>query len=424
MRTTPEEIKKSLFALTTRGIKYDLDRIRSAVEYIGNPQHGYPSIHVAGTNGKGSTCAFIESILRAAGLTTGLFTSPHIVDFEERFRIDGVPVRENEWVAVYTDLREVIAHCHLTFFEATMLMASELFRRRNVDCAIFETGLGGRLDATNILKPKVTVLTKIAMDHADYLGDTIEMVAAEKLGIVKSGTPLVAVEPDNPDIREMIRATCDRSESDLLFISNDSGAYDGNYAEEHQTLFVHNGVTFRTKMAGAYQVMNAKCAIEAVQRSGFTVLPEEVKKGVAETVLPCRFEIRTVGDKTAVFDVAHNPDAAEKLCATLKAIFPDLQICFVAGIMKDKDYATMMALYCGVANHIICTQPSTDRAASAERLAEEVDSCETTVCSVVGEAVATALQRPEQVVCITGSFFTAGEAVTYIRELQVPAAEI
>jgi dihydrofolate synthase / folylpolyglutamate synthase len=416
MHVTPEEIKKSLFALTTQGIKYDLDRIRSAAGYIGNPQNAYPSIHVAGTNGKGSTCAYIESILRAAGLTTGLFTSPHIVDFEERFRIDSVPVGESQWVSVYSDLREVINRYHLTFFEATMLMASVLFERRKVDCAIFETGLGGRLDATNILKPQVTVITNIAMDHVDYLGDTIEMVATEKLGIVKRNTPLVAVEPDNPDIREMIHTTCDRSESDILFIGNDSGACCID-EKEHQTLFVHNGLTFRTKMAGGYQIVNAKCAVEAVRRCGFTVHPEDVEKGIAETVLPCRFEIHTVGNKTAVLDVAHNPDAAEKLCTTLKEHFHGRRICIVAGIMKDKDYTAMMALYSGVADHIICTQPSTERAAPAWLLAEVSTGCETSVCPEVNQAVVTALQRPEHVVCITGSFFTVGEAVTYLSDL-------
>ena len=414
MMPSPEQIKKSLFALTAKGIKYDLDRIRAAAKQIGNPHDSYPSIHVAGTNGKGSTCAFIERILRSAGYSTGLFTSPHIVRFEERFRINGKPVKESEWVDSYFQVKEIVEACQLTFFEATMLMAGVLFKQHQIDYGIFETGLGGRLDATNILHPIVTVVTNIALDHADYLGSTLIEVAREKLGIVKKGVPLVAAEPSVRNIRDEMLVTCKEKCSECTFVNSSGAGYVFN-SETGVADFLHEGMSYSMKMAGEYQVINAKCAIEAVHRCGEKISENVIRKGIGETTLRCRFDKYVIGDKTFIFDVAHNPDAVEQLCITLKKTFPSEKICFVTGIMKDKNFSAMLSEYDKIALHIICTKPSTERAASAELLFAALKSDKKSKCSDIGTAIASVKKRPEKIICVTGSFYTVGEALTFLQ---------
>jgi dihydrofolate synthase/folylpolyglutamate synthase len=413
MNQTPEQIKQSLFALTARGIKFDLDRIAAAVREAGNPQDCYRSLHVAGTNGKGSTCAFIESVLRGAGYTTGLFTSPHIVDFEERFRINGVPVEEAEWLEIYHDQRHLIDRYHLTFFEVAMLVAVELFRRRGVDRAVFETGLGGRLDATNILLPDITVITRIAMDHQEYLGNTLPDVAAEKLGIVKNGIPLVAVEPEDAEVKKLFLETCERKGAPCIFVVEKSVG--GIHETESGTDFHFRNTEFSTRLQGRYQAVNAACAIEAILQTGPALQMSTVQKGIRETSLSCRFECREIEEKTVILDVAHNPDAVATLCETLRRRFPDAPVCIVAGIMSDKDFPAMIKAYLSVSEHLIFTRPATERAAAAEVLAREVPERRRTVRHDVATAVEEGLKRPEHIVCITGSFYTVGEAVRYLR---------
>ena len=410
MRRSAGQIRKSLFALTTKGIKYDLDRISAAAASIGNPQKACPAFHVAGTNGKGSTCAFIESVLRAAGYATGLFTSPHITDFEERFRINGRMIGEEEWVAVYHDLEQCIAVNNLTFFEATMLIGSEVFRRRGVEWAVFETGLGGRLDATNILRPQVSVITRVSMDHREYLGNTIGEVMTEKLGIVKETVPLAAVDPETPDLRKLIQTICGERNAPFTMVSAQQGAKVCSTAPPVGTSFVHDGHIYTSRLAGDYQAENALLAITAIRSAAIGIKPENLQKGIAEAYLPGRFQQLRISGKTVVFDVGHNPDAAAVLCRTLRRRYPGKSICFVAGIMADKEYPEMLREYGAVARHIICTRPDTGRAATAEMLASHLSGVSCSVCPAVGGAFDAALRRPEEVVCVTGSFYTVGEA--------------
>ncbi|MBN1759288.1 MAG: bifunctional folylpolyglutamate synthase/dihydrofolate synthase [Chitinispirillaceae bacterium] len=409
MNRTPEQIRQSLFALTTRGIKYDLERISAAAVALGNPQNSCPSYHVAGTNGKGSTCSYIESILRKAGYRTGLFTSPHLVRFEERFRINGEMVETSEWVEVYHDLERHIADNRLTFFEATMLMAAECFRRRNIDWAVYETGLGGRLDATNILRPRVSIITRVAMDHHEYLGNTLPEVFREKLGIVKETVPLVIADPGEPDLRSMAQTVCMQRKAHCTFIS----ANDAYEIRETSggTSFIHHGTSFTTRMTGGYQVENALLAISAIARAKTSVSRETMQAGIADAFIPGRFERITAGKKTVVLDVAHNPAAAAELCRTLRRFFPDSSLCFVVGIMADKEYPAMLRSYTAVAQHIILTRPATERAATPEALAADLPSTLYSIVDRVGEAVKCAFRREEAVLCITGSFYTVGEAM-------------
>ncbi|MBN1575576.1 MAG: bifunctional folylpolyglutamate synthase/dihydrofolate synthase [Chitinispirillaceae bacterium] len=420
MHRSPEQIRQSLFSLTSKGINYDLERITAAADRSGNPHNAYPSIHVAGTNGKGSTCAFIETVLRGAGFTTGLFTSPHIVAFEERFRMNGKMVAEEEWIDVYYQQQTIIESYHLTFFESGMLIASELFRRRGVEWAVFETGLGGRFDATNILRPRVSVITRLAIDHREYLGDTLAEIAREKLGIVKERTPLVAADPDDPGLHRLIEATCRAKEAPCTFVAESDASEIAS--DNHGAAFHRNGIPYATRLAGRFQIVNALCAIEAIGQSGLTIDADIVQKGIAGAFLPGRFQRLAVSGKTVILDVGHNPDSAAVFVETLRSRFPGKPVCLVAGIMADKDYPAMIALYAAVARHIIFTKPKTDRAAAAETLAACLPEDRRTVCPDVGEAVRTAMNREEAVVCVTGSFYTVGEATAELGNMGLSPA--
>ncbi len=413
MESSPESIRQSLFKLTSRGIKYDLQRIASAADRAGNPHTAYRSVHVAGTNGKGSTCAYIESVLRAAGFRTGLFTSPHISAFEERFRIDGEMVKEEEWVAVYNDQRSIIEFFKLTFFEATMLMATELFRRRGVEWAVFETGLGGRLDATNIITPRVCVITRLAIDHRQYLGNTLAEIAAEKLGIVKENTPLIMERPVDENILESVESVCRSKKAPCLFVSIDDAQ--SVMEEMWGNRWCYHNLTWENRLPGRYQIINAMLAIEAILHSGERIDIYTIQKGIAGARIEGRFQQIILCGKTVIFDVGHNPDSAAALCATLRKRFPGRSVCFVTGIMADKDYSSMISIYDSVGSHIIFTNPKTERAAKAETLAKCLTENKRTICPDVGEALELALKRNEDVVCVTGSFYTVGEALERIK---------
>jgi dihydrofolate synthase/folylpolyglutamate synthase len=408
---TSDQIAQRLFSRTTHGIKLGLERMRTASQRLDNPQNEYKSIHVAGTNGKGSVCAYLESCLRRMGFTTGLFTSPHIVDFEERFIINGSPVSSEKWVGVYRDLEHIINELGLTFFEAATLIAFELFKREDVAWAIFETGLGGRLDATNILRPSVSVITKIAMDHMSFLGNDLASIAREKLGIVKQGVPLVMAEPPEPDIRKLALAWCMQNGSRCQFVS-ESMAQEAA-ASGSGPAFTWHDQKIKLPLAGRYQIQNALVAICAMSGAGFGDL-SVIAEGVQSAVLPARFQVLKMSEKTIVFDVGHNPDAAKSFAETLEAVFPDAAVCLVTGIMKDKDAAGMFELYCKKASRIILTRPEVERSADTGELRSKIPPWfKGNVVEIgrVGDAVDAALATEYDVVCIVGSFYTVGEGM-------------
>jgi dihydrofolate synthase / folylpolyglutamate synthase len=406
-----QQIALRLFSRTTHGIKLGLERMQTAAQRLDNPQNGYKSIHVAGTNGKGSVCAYLESCLRRMGFTTGLFTSPHIVDFEERFIINGTPVSSEKWVGVYRDLEQIINELGLTFFEAATLIAFQLFKRENVEWAIFETGLGGRLDATNILRPKVSVITRIAMDHMDFLGNDLAAIAREKLGIVKRGVPLVMAEPQEPDIRKLALVLCLQNGSQCQFVS-ESMAQEAA-ASSSGPAFTWHHQKFELPLAGRYQIQNALVAICAMSSAGFSDL-SVISEGVQSAVLPARFQVLKMGEKTIVFDVGHNPDAVKSFVNTLAAVFPDAAVCLVTGIMKDKDAAEMFEQYCKKASRIILTRPDVERSADTGELRSKLPAWfKGNVVEIgrVNDAVDAALASECGVVCVAGSFYTVGEAM-------------
>ncbi|HAJ79082.1 MAG TPA: hypothetical protein DCO75_04860, partial [Fibrobacteres bacterium] len=345
----PREIIDRLFSRTRHGIKLGIDRMLAASDEAGNPQNAYSSIHVAGTNGKGSVCAYMESVIRSTGFKTGLFTSPHIVNFEERFIINGNQVPTLKWLEVYCDVENIIEKYNLTFFEAITLIAFELFKREKVEWAIFETGMGGRLDATNIIVPRVSVISVIEMDHTEYLGKDLPSIAREKLGIVKKNVPLVMLKPPQSAIESLAIKRCDEMSAPCFMVSEDR---DGAYATNgNSTNFLYKGKKFTTTLNGRFQVKNAIVAIKALECAGFND-SASMADGIASTILPGRFQILELLNRIVVFDVGHNPNAAEAMADALKIRFDGLPMCFVTGIMKDKDIAGILSHYCGMATRL------------------------------------------------------------------------
>jgi dihydrofolate synthase/folylpolyglutamate synthase len=405
-------LAQRLFSRTTHGIKLGLERMQSAAVRFGNPQNSYASVHVAGTNGKGSTCASIEAVLRSQGYKTGLFTSPHIVSFEERFVIDGRPVSSGQWVDVYRDLESTIEDLDLTFFEAATLIAFELFKREHVGFAVFETGMGGRLDSTNVISPKVCAITRIAMDHMQFLGSDILSIAGEKLGIIKKGVPCIMAEPESKDVRDCAQAICREKQAHLEFANATKETRD-NKIGHSSVSFVYDNQRFELPLCGAFQVQNALVAIKTLSAVGITDM-EKTAAALEKAFLPGRFQVESVGAKKIIFDVGHNPDAAAAFTTALSQRFENRSICFVIGIMKDKDMAGMFEQYCKKADRIILTRPEGERSADTATLKSNIPEWYrggVQQSPVVGEAVEAALSSGEDVVCIVGSFFTVGEAM-------------
>jgi dihydrofolate synthase/folylpolyglutamate synthase len=419
---SPRQIKLRLFSLLNKGIKYDLARMFKAADLCGNPHNSYVSIHVAGTNGKGSTCACIESVLRRAGYKTGLYASPHIVDFEERFRINGANIDENTWFDVYKEQEKVINDLNLTFFEAATLMAFEIFKKAGVDYAIFETGMGGRLDATNIITPAVSVITKLALDHKEYLGGTLEAVAGEKLGIVKPGVPLVMSEPGNKRIKTLAVDKCAESGSDLTFVGiNADDVICGN--DGGGVSFYHDGRRYDLSLFGAHQAQNAALALSAVRKISDFSAGQALYDGLKSATLAGRFQVADINGRTAVLDVGHNPDAMTVLVDALEKRFPDRRVSFVFGMMADKDIGAALDILIPRASAFYFAEPKTERAAEPRVFVNLTDGKfggKRVVAQNVGEAVGMAVSDAgtDDVVCVTGSFYTVSEAMNTITSTQ------
>jgi dihydrofolate synthase / folylpolyglutamate synthase len=410
------EIAQRLFSRTTQGIKLGLERMQSAAKRFGDPQNSYATIHVAGTNGKGSTCAYIEAVLRSQGHTTGLFTSPHIVSFEERFIINGRPVSSGQWVDVYRDLESTIEELGLTFFEAATLIAFELFKREKVDFAVFETGMGGRLDSTNIIMPRACAITRIAMDHMAFLGNDLVSIAREKLGIVKKDVPCIMAEPQSQEVRELAQTICGENLARLEFVDVTKDVRDIETAGNGGS-FTYDNQRFVLSLAGTHQVQNALVAIKTLKSIGVHDL-QKMSGEMEKTFLPGRFHVVKHGRKTIVFDVGHNPDAALSFIETCSRRFAGAPVCLVIGIMKDKDMAGMFQQYCKTVKRIFLTRPEGERSAGTALLQSSVPTWfrgPIQEIPAVGEAVKAALTSPEKVIGIAGSFFTVGEAMTSLN---------
>ena len=417
MKRDYDDCLETMYGLRRFGIKLGLSTIGGILNGLGNPQDGYATIHIAGTNGKGSIAAALSAILMKAGYRVGVFTSPHLVRFNERICIDGEPIADDDVVGAYQRIQsQNRAGREPTFFEFSTAMALYEFGRRRVDWAVVETGMGGRLDATNMVRPKACVISNISVEHREYLGNTIAAIAAEKGGIIKPGTSVVtgvtqkaATDVLRAIAREKAAPFYRRGES-FRFRKTADGSFN-YYGIRH----VWKGL--RSGLSGDHQVENAALAVavcEVLNGSGSAEIdPVSIKNGLKQTHWPGRLEIVS-RRPLVILDGAHNLNAARVLATYLKTRLAGREITMVAGILDDKPYAAMLKTLLPHCSRVILTRPRISRALAPEVLrevaADIVDRID--IVPDVGQAVAQAIRQTadRNAVCIAGSLYVVGEA--------------
>jgi dihydrofolate synthase/folylpolyglutamate synthase len=418
-----------LLALEKFGIKFGLANIQTLVEALGRPDAHFKSLLIAGTNGKGSVTAMADCALRAAGLKVGRYTSPHLVRLEERFAIDGLPVETSVLVGLIEEMRGLIdgllANGALdsppTFFEVTTAIAFELFRRARVDVAVLEVGLGGRLDATNIVQPIASAVTSIDFDHEQYLGNTLAAIAAEKAGVLRRGIPVV-VGPVPGEARDVLVSMCELAGAE--FVEADAGVRLESTSSEGRT-----SMRLRTPkrdygwvplgLRGDHQVPNALVAVrllEELERQ-LPVTGASIAAGIRDVRWPGRLQmLEDPGGRRILLDAAHNPAGAWALARYLKREFPQ-PLPIVFGAMRDKDVPLMLRALLPAASMMVMTEPTTPRALGAEELAGIARRLSPGATVAVEPDSARALERAwEQcsVVCAAGSIFLVGNLLAGI----------
>ena len=404
------------------GMKLGLSNITKFLSYLGNPQHSFQSIHVAGTNGKGSTVAVLDSILVNAGIRVGVYTSPHLVDFRERIKINGKLIDKGYIADFINNNQKKIESLPITYFEAVTALAFSYFRDERVDVGIIETGLGGRLDATNVISPKVTVITNIAVEHTKWLGNKIREIAFEKAGIIKSGIPVITAA-QNHDARRIIRQVCEQNKSKLISVFDETQWAIKEITRDYTELdiFTRSNKYFSLKLnlPGRHQIENAICALIAAE-----LFEPYLKKRISPNAVALGFKNvkwegrlqRINSDPDIILDVAHNPAALERIGEYFREFYENTRIIAVFGILSDKDYNLMLKELDRLASVIILTRPMTDRAADPGLLADEIGKIRSNfeVIPKVRDAyqVAKNLCQSNEAILVTGSHFTVGEVLT------------
>lgn len=419
-----DPLASMLFPPLATGVEWGLERTVALLASVGNPHIRYPSLHIGGTNGKGSVSATLSSVLREAGLRVGLYTSPHLCSFAERIQVDGRPVEAEALLETAGELREHFVRLAPTFFEAATVLALTHFARAGVDIAVLEVGLGGRLDATNVVRPLVSAVTNVAMDHADYLGSTLEAIAGEKAGIAKSGIPLLTAEPDLR-IRAIFRNAAARVGAPFRPLDPAEEVRDVEVALDH-TSFTLDTVPWgrlrlRTPLAGHHQAANAALAVQVLAMLPPELRPDAqaVERGLAGVQWPGRLQVEEVDGVRWILDVAHNVAGAAALAALIQQVDIPRPLVVLAGILGDKDWGAMLPPVFCLADLAILTQPPSapvprrwDPVAAAEVVREGGVTTPVEVIEGFGEALARARERGAGgTVLVTGSCHTVGDAL-------------
>lgn len=422
-------------------MEWGLDRTEAVLAGVGDPHRAYPSIHVGGTNGKGTVAAVVASVLEAHGLRTGLYTSPHVRAFRERYRIGGDVVDGERLVEVAGPLREAVEREGLTAFEAATVLAFRLFALETVDVAVVEVGLGGRLDATNVLAPAVAVITNVAKDHAEYLGDTLPVIAAEKAGIMKSGVPLVTAETD-PDCLDVFRRKARETGAELVLVDPARELSDVRTGLGGTTFEMESGPwgrqTLEMPLVGRHQATNGLVAVRTLERlpEGLRPAAAAVLEGFRRIRWPGRLQVEHREDGIWVLDVAHNTAAVGTLAEALEDLDLPEPLILVVGILGDKEWGEMLPPLVRLAKAAILTTPesvpperSWDPTAALDVLRETAARSggapggQPWGCRVeVASRMADALERARVLagggtVVVTGSHYTVGEALGLLPAL-------
>jgi dihydrofolate synthase / folylpolyglutamate synthase len=383
-----------------KSAKLGLERITAVLEELGNPERAYRVVHVAGTNGKGSTCAMIEAGLRAANIRTGLFTSPHLIEPTERIQIDGIPVSRTDFERAFNVVHEVAEKldldCHPTYFETVTAMAFWLFREKKVETAVIEVGLGGRLDSTNVVHPVLTVITPIDFDHEAYLGHTIEAIAGEKAGILKPGIPAVFAR-QRPESAKVLEARA--AELHVPVTHFEDFKIRDLVMDARGSRF--SGIV--CPLAGEHQVDNAVTAALALRALGVST------DGIAEARWPGRIE-HVSPNPDIILDGAHNPAGARALAKYLERFYGNRRTWMIYAAMRDKAIDEVAGILFPLAQELILTAPDTPRALRPEAMAEFAGRGHVEPNVEAAIAYARSHAAEEDVIVITGSLFLVGEA--------------
>jgi dihydrofolate synthase/folylpolyglutamate synthase len=419
--------------------KFDLAHMRVLLAALDNPERRFPGVLIAGTNGKGSTASTLASILRASGVRTGLYTSPHLVLINERIRVNGENISDDDFALIH-DLVDRTAErlvsenelpWHPSFFEMLTAIGFEYFARRKVEIAVLEVGMGGRLDATNVVEPRVSVITDISLDHQKFLGDTVTEIAGEKAGIIRSRGVVVTL-PQQPQANDVIGNTIlelgARAVNAVPYVppvSPASGEYLSVSAAKkpvsrYPLQVMGEQIAVETPLLGRHQLRNVALAIAAAVElggQGFPVTAASIEQGVRETHWPGRFQVMpaTPTAPEYVFDVAHNPAGAWALRSTLSAGYPDRPLTLIFGAMRDKAIGEMAEILFPLADRVIATRADNPRSASPEEIRAAAARTSTQIEEAADVAAAIELARTttrsNAVVVITGSIYIVGEAM-------------
>jgi len=418
-----------LYSFKQYGSKLGLERISYLVEQLGNPQNNIKIVHVTGTNGKGSVCKFIGSILQTAGYAVGVYISPHLECFSERIVVDGKEISEEDIVVLTEKIKPVVddmikKNSTPTFFEIVTAMAFQLFSDSHVDFAVIEVGLGGRFDATNIITPVVSVITNISLEHTDRLGEDVKSIAFEKAGIIKEDVPVLTAAEG--DAKAVIEKIAKEKNASVTLIARSS--WDRlSHTIQYQEFLVHgilNDYTVKTSMLGGYQGENIALAITAVeqlQMKGAYLTDSDIIDGISTTFNPGRMEIISE-EPTILLDGAHNPVGMEMLKKTLKEDFEYDRLVLVIGILEDKDIQSMLSIIIPLSDVVIVTKSSNPRACEPTALKDKIEKLgyrkELFTFNSLLKAIeyAKPLADNNDIICISGSLFTVGEARSYFAE--------
>jgi len=420
--------------------KFDLENITVLSERLGRPDRAYPSAHIAGTNGKGSTAAFLESILRHAGFRTGLNTSPHLEKINERIRVNGAEISDHDFAETLTriqaQIEELLAagklRAHPTYFECVTAMALEYFARIHVDFGIFEVGLGGRLDATNILTPLISLITRVDFDHENFLGHSLREIAAEKAGILKQGVPVV-LTAQQPEAREVILArakerNCPVIETPLAYRVGEQVMENGCVRARITEVGSGWSATLAPQLSGRFQLqnaMNAVAAARALSARGYRIPENALEQGVAAAVWPGRLE-KLQSRPDIYVDGAHNPGAARELAAFWEENFAGRKIFLLYGALRDKAVDEIAGLLFPHAAEVVFTEPRTSRAISASQLSEIAahHAAHSSVIADAEQALDYLLSKaaPQDAVFVTGSLYLVGQLRHYWKQRAQVAA--
>jgi dihydrofolate synthase/folylpolyglutamate synthase len=413
-----------LYGLQKFGIKFGLDNISRLLSYLNNPHHKQTFIHIAGTNGKGSTAAFLSSILSKAGYTTGLYTSPHLISFTERIRINGRPISKKDVARLTQFIKIKSAKIkNLTYFEFVTAMALLYFKEHRVDFSLLEVGMGGRLDATNVVRPLISIITNISNEHEFYLGNTLKKIAFEKAGIIKKNGVLIT-GATQPTVLSVFKKRCQLLKSTYYQLGRDFTCTPCSKKSFNYHGLTYNLSNIHLGLRGDYQVNNAALALAAVdilRNKHYSIEDKALYDGLRKVSWPGRLEVVNTAP-LVILDGAHNPAAMKNLRTALFKNFEFKCLILVLGIMEDKEIKKMMRALVPSAHRVVLCKPHMDRAVSTQTLATTIKDLHVSYQQIddVKNAVryAQSLAQRSDLICVTGSLFTVGEARTLFSKKQ------